>query len=40
MARYSTIASPKMLENLEYIDMELKKIRNPIAQSFRDEDYS
>jgi len=38
-ARYSTIASPKMLENLEYIDMELKKIRNPIAKSFRDEDY-
>jgi tRNA U34 5-methylaminomethyl-2-thiouridine-forming methyltransferase MnmC len=39
MARYSTIASMKMLENLEYIDMELKKVRNPTAQSFRDEDY-
>jgi tRNA U34 5-methylaminomethyl-2-thiouridine-forming methyltransferase MnmC len=40
MARYSTIASMKMLENLEYIDMELKKVRNPTARSFRDEDYS
>ncbi len=40
MARYSTIASPLMLENLEYIDMELKKVRNPTAQSFRDKDYS
>jgi tRNA U34 5-methylaminomethyl-2-thiouridine-forming methyltransferase MnmC len=39
MARYSTIASLKMLENLEYIDMELKKVRNPTARSFRDEDY-
>jgi len=39
MTRYSTIASMKMLENLEYIDMELKKVRNPIAKSFRDEDY-
>ncbi len=39
MTRYSTIASMKMLEDLEYIDMELKKIRNPTAQSFKDEDY-
>ena len=39
MTRYSTIASMKMLDNLEYIDMELKKIRNPIAQSFKDKDY-
>ena len=39
MTRYSTIASMKMLNNLEYIDMELKKIRNPTARSFRDEDY-
>jgi tRNA U34 5-methylaminomethyl-2-thiouridine-forming methyltransferase MnmC len=39
MARYSTIASMKMLENLEYIDMELKKVRNPTARSFRDVDY-
>jgi len=37
--RYSTIASMKMLDNLEYIDMELKKIRNPVSQSFRDRDY-
>ena len=37
--RYSTIASMKMLEGLEYIDMELKKLRNPTAQSFKDEDY-
>ncbi len=39
MTRYSTIASMKMLDNLEYIDMELKKVRNPTARSFRDEDY-
>jgi len=39
MTRYSTIASMKMLPDLEYIDMELKKIRNPTAQSFKDEDY-
>ena len=39
MARYSTIASREMLEGFEYIDMELKKIRNPVARSFRDEDY-
>ena len=39
MTRYSTIASMKMLEGLEYIDMELKKERNPAAKSFRDEDY-
>ena len=39
MTRYSTIASMKMLKNLEYIDMELKKIRNPTAKSFRDNEY-
>jgi len=39
MTRYSTIASLKMLPDLEYIDMELKKVRNPTAQSFKDEDY-
>ncbi len=37
--RYSTIASMKKLEGLEYIDMELKKIRNPVAKSFRDYNY-
>jgi len=38
-SRYSTIASLKMLNNLEYIDMELKKIRNPTAKSLRDRDF-
>jgi len=38
MMRYSTIASLKMLETLEYIDMELKKQRNPSARSLRDKD--
>ena len=39
LMRYSTVASMKMLEGFEYLDMELKKIRNPTAKSFRDEDY-
>ena len=39
MMRYSTVASLKMLEGLEYIDMELKKIRNTEAKSMRDIDY-
>ncbi len=39
MMRYSTVASLKMLENLEYIDMELKKIRNTEAKSMRDINY-
>ena len=39
MMRYSTVASLKMLEGLEYIDMELKKIRNPTAQSMIDTMY-
>lgn len=39
MMRYSTVASLKMLEGFEYIDMELKKIRNTEARSMRDEDY-
>lgn len=38
MMRYSTVASLKMLE-LEYIDMELKKIRNTQARSMKDVDY-
>ncbi|RRS31560.1 MAG: hypothetical protein P794_03695 [Epsilonproteobacteria bacterium (ex Lamellibrachia satsuma)] len=37
-ARPSIIASPKMLEEFEYIDMELKKERNPKAKSLRDEE--
>ena len=38
MMRYSTVASLKMLEGLEYIDMELKKQRNSQARSLRDAD--
>jgi len=37
--RYSTIASLQMLEGLEYIDMELKKQRNPTARALLDADY-
>ena len=39
MMRYSTVASLKMLEGLEYIDMELKKVRNSEARSMRDVAY-
>ena len=39
MMRYSTVASLVMLEDLEYIDMELKKVRNAEARSMRDIDY-
>ena len=39
MARYSTLASKVMLEGIEYIDMELKKERNPSGRSFRDKDF-
>ena len=39
MMRYSTVASLDMLEALEYIDMELKKIRNTEARSMKDKDY-
>ena len=37
--RFSTIASPRILGGLEYIDMELKKERNPTARSMCDRDY-
>ena len=37
--RDSMVASPSMLDGLEYIDMQLKKLRNPDAKSLRDEDY-
>ncbi len=37
--RYSTVASLKILDTFEYIDMELKKVRNAQAQSMRDDDY-
>ena len=39
MMRNSTIASLKMLDKLEYIDMELKKERNPNARSMKDIEY-
>lgn len=39
MMRYSTVASLKMLDNFEYIDMELKKVRNVEAKSMRDKNY-
>ncbi len=39
MMRYSTVASLKMLEDLEYIDMELKKERNSTARSMKDEEF-
>ena len=39
MMRYSTVASLKMLDDLEYIDMELKKVRNREARSMKDRDY-
>ncbi|MEA1953359.1 MAG: MnmC family methyltransferase [Campylobacterota bacterium] len=39
MMRYSTVASLVMLHDLEYIDMELKKIRNTEARSMKDSDY-
>ena len=38
LMRYSTVASLKMLD-LEYIDMELKKVRNTQARSMKDIDY-
>jgi tRNA U34 5-methylaminomethyl-2-thiouridine-forming methyltransferase MnmC len=38
LMRYSTVASLKMLD-LEYIDMELKKVRNTEARSMKDVDY-
>ena len=40
LMRYSTVASLKMLEGFEYIDMELKKVRNPTARSMKDSNYS
>lgn len=39
MTRYSTVASLKMMEGLEYIDMELKKVRNVEARSMEDSQY-
>lgn len=39
LMRFSTVASLKKIEGFEYVDMELKKIRNPIAKSLKDRDY-
>jgi len=36
--RRSMIASPQRIESLEWIDMELKKVRNPKARSLRDDE--
>jgi len=36
--RRSLIASPRKIESLEWIDMELKKQRNPEGKSLRDKD--
>ena len=38
LMRNSTVASLKMLQGTEYIDMELKKVRNPQAKSMKDAD--
>ena len=37
--RFSTIASLTPLDELEFVDMELKKLRNPTARSMKDKDY-
>jgi len=39
LMRDSTVASLKMLQGLQYIDMELKKERNPQACSMKDAAY-
>jgi len=39
LMRNSTVASLKRVDGFEYVDMELKQIRNPNARSMRDEDY-
>ena len=36
LMRNSTVASLKMIEGPEYVDMELKQVRNPKAQSMKD----
>lgn len=37
--RYATVASLEMLDGMEYVNMELKKIRNPNARSLRDKEF-
>ncbi|CAA6802880.1 MAG: SAM-dependent methyltransferase (EC [uncultured Sulfurovum sp.] len=39
LMRTSTVASMKMIEGFDYIDMELKKERNPTAKSLKDEEF-
>lgn len=39
LMRNSTVASLKSVDGFEYVDMELKQLRNPNARSMRDEDY-
>ena len=39
LMRDSTVASLKKLATLEYVDMELKKLRNPQARSMKDTEY-
>ena len=39
-SRYSTVASLKKLNSFTYIDMELKKLRNPTATSLKDNNFS
>ncbi len=38
-ARHSTIATLERIEGLKYVDMELKKSRNPEAKSLSDSDF-
>ena len=39
LVRDFTVASLKKLDTLEYVDMELKKLRNAQARSLKDADY-
>ena len=39
LIRNSTVASLKRVNYFEYVDMELKKERNPTGRSLKDEDY-
>ncbi len=40
LARLSTVASPQHIAEFDFIDMELKKLRNQISVSLRDSDYT
>jgi tRNA U34 5-methylaminomethyl-2-thiouridine-forming methyltransferase MnmC len=39
LMRNSTVASLKMIEGPEYVDMELKQVRNPQARSMKDTEF-